>query len=305
MRKRLLCTALLLQVAFTSSALGTESENLLENGRAISVEESAQERINFSGKLRMLSQRIPSAVCHLNNGINVEGAHALLVSATAEFDQILRALEFGDVELNIINPETRRKTLARIHELQEKWKPFNEAAQAVINGSATDAEFDLIVAKNIEILGSAQRVVEALVKQYSNPNAVTSASLMLIDISGRQRMLTQKMSKESCMVGSGSNEPQMHEDLENTMRIFEASLDALRHGMPQVGVLPPPNDEIYMGLEGVRGDWEAVRPYLSATLDGSGLDDASHVDKFQGLNETMANMNAVVSLYAEAAGTSN
>ena len=77
-------------------------------------EENAEERINYSGKLRMLSQRIPSAACHLSRGIDVEGARALLRAAPAEFEQILTALEFGgDTELNIKHPETRRKSISK------------------------------------------------------------------------------------------------------------------------------------------------------------------------------------------------
>ena len=78
------------------------------------VETNAEQRINFSGKLRMLSQRIPSAACHLAKNIDPEGARNLLTGAVAEFEQIITALEFGaDEQLNIIAPETRRRTLRR------------------------------------------------------------------------------------------------------------------------------------------------------------------------------------------------
>jgi len=268
------------------------------------VETNAQQRINFSGKLRMLSQRIPSAACHLANGIDAEGSRNLLTGAVAEFDQIITALEFGaDEQLNIMAAETRRKTLGRIHELRERWEPMRGAAEALLAGENVDENTAFILTNNMPVLAAAQLLVEELVKQYSNPNATTRAMLFLIDISGRQRMLTQKTSKESCMLGGPFATDATLTDLEGTISIFEASLEALRFGMPMVGVNPPPNDEIFDGLNGVLADWERVTPYLDEIRAGGTLDDEENVIKFQGLNTTMANMNRVVGMYTAAAGT--
>jgi len=271
-----------------------------DTGSAV-IAENAQERINFSGKLRMLSQRIPAAACHLHAGVAVEDARALLVGATAEFEKIIAALEFGDADLNIVNAETNRRTLVRIAELQERWEPLKAAANAVADGTASEADIEFLLTQNIPVLQSAQLLVETLVRQYANPNAATAASLMLIDISGRQRMLTQKMSKESCLLGGAYASDSTSSDLAGTMRIFEASLEALRFGLPEVGILPPPNAEISEGLTGVQQDWSSVKPIITGMLDGATYDTSVTSEKFTGLNVTMANMNAVVGLYTEAA----
>ncbi|MEJ8560111.1 type IV pili methyl-accepting chemotaxis transducer N-terminal domain-containing protein [Yoonia sp. GPGPB17] len=268
---------------------------------AEAIEENAQERINFSGELRMLSQRIPSAACHLDRGIAVESARALLEGATAEFEQILAALEFGDEDLNIIMPETRRKSLARIHELRALWGPFKAAADVVVAGTESEAAINYLLNENLAVLSAAQLVVEELVKQYSNPNAATRASLMLIDISGRQRMLTQKMSKETCTITGTHHIAETLEALGETARIFEASLHALRFGMPSVGVGPPPTAEISAGLAGVLEDWDAVKPFATEVLAGGDLDNDDHARKFMMLNITMSNMNTVVGMYTGAA----
>ncbi len=265
------------------------------------AEENAEERINFSGKLRMLSQRIPSAACHLERDIETAAARALLEGATAEFEQILFALEFGDKALNILEPETRRKSIARMHQLRDIWVPFKAAADAVIAGTATDADVNYLLTQNQAVLGAAQLLVEELVKQYTNPNTTTRAALMLIDISGRQRMLTQKMSKESCILGTAHETVDTVSDLEETAQIFEASLDALRFGMPAVGVGPPPNLEIAAGLDGVFQDWMSVQPLITQVASEGDLAPEEHAIKFAALNTTMANMNIVVGMYAGAA----
>lgn len=267
--------------------------------------DSAEVRINLSGKLRMLSQRIPSAACHLSRGIATDSASALLTGAVNEFDAILNGLENGDLALNINGAETRPRTLAQIENLKVAWAPLRDAAIAVSEGAATEDDLAMIFSQNLETLTQAQLLVEQLTKQYANPNATTHAALMLVDISGRQRMLTQKMSKESCMLMGGFDGMVTNDDLAGTTRIFEASLEALRFGMPQVGILPPPNPGISEGLNAVVADWSQVEPYIDAVIAGETLDDDAHGTKFQQLNVTMATMNATVGLYAQAARPNN
>lgn len=286
--------SLIVAAALATSVSFSHAESAL-------VEDNAEQRINFSGKLRMLSQRIPSAACHLSRGIDVEGSSALLTAAPLEFEKILTALEFGDADLNIQNAETNRKSLHRIHELRAKWEPMKAAVERLQTGDASEDDLNFILTSNMEVLGAAVSLVSQLVKQYSNPNAVTHANLMLIDISGRQRMLTQKMSKEACIKRTDHNTPETTEHLAGTMRIFEASLEALRHGLPEAGINPPPNSVISDGLEVVHKDWQAVKPALVEILDGQSLTDEATAQKFQGLNKTMGDMNKVVGMYAEAA----
>jgi hypothetical protein len=267
------------------------------------IEDNAEQRINFSGKLRMLSQRVPSAACHFASGIDVEGSAALLTGATAEFEKILTGLEFGDADLNIQQPEVNEQTLMLIAQLRALWEPLKAAAEAVADGTASDVDRNYVLNENLPVLRAAQLLVERLVQQYSNPNATTFAALVLVDLSGRQRMLTQKMSKESCILEGGFETDLALVDLETTMRIFENSLDALQNGMTVVGVQPPPNDTIATGLDGVLTDWNRAKPFVTEVLAGNSLDTDENTAKFQQLNVTMANMNTVVGMYVDAAGT--
>ena len=70
----------------------------------------ASERVNFSGKLRMLSQRVAAAACNYGAGVDADGSLAVLLGSQKEFVQIINGLEFGDAELNMNGEETRRKT---------------------------------------------------------------------------------------------------------------------------------------------------------------------------------------------------
>lgn len=268
---------------------------------AIVDDVGASERINLSGKLRMLSQRIPSAACHLAAGVEKDGALKLLAGATSEFEKIINGLEFGDGDLGIKGEEKRRKTLAKIQDLRTEWAPMKVAADAMVDGSTSDEHLNIVLQQNMKVLGAAKLLVSELVGQYSDPSAMIQADSMLIDISGRQRMLTQKMSKESCMIWSGHGSAETAEALTGTMQMFEVSLMALRNGMTEAGINPPPNDEIGDGLDVVINHWNHVKPELQMVLDAAMDDPNLEADMFSTLNETMADMNKVVGMYTEAA----
>lgn len=284
--------------AFAMTALPAASNELI-NASATVQNDGAEARINLSGKLRMLSQRVPSAACHLASGIDPEGAKQLLTAASAEFEQILTGLEFGDDNLKIYGSEERRKTLAVIHDLRSKWDPVKDAAAQMVSGDLSEDNVNTIINQNMNILGTAKLLVAELVAQYSNPTAMLQADAMLIDIAGRQRMLTQKISKESCMISAGYASADTQSDLEGTIQMFEVSLLALTEGMKEAGINPPPSHQISEGLRHVKIEYDQAKPMLSAILSGHNPTDDDRASKFKVLNTTMGKLNEVVIMYTK------
>ena len=264
------------------------------------IEDSGKVRINIAGKLRMLSQRIPSAACHVAENIEKDAATALLVGASAEFEAILNALENGDQSMSVVAAEQDRKVLMKIAEVRELWEPMKAAADKIAAGDASSENVETLLNGNMKLLGAAKLLVTEVVGEYSNPADMVQAESMLIDVSGRQRMLTQKMSKEACILASDFKVDGMAESLQATMALFENSLSALQNGMPEVGIRRPPTPGIAAGLNGVRDNWNAVKPKLEAILAGDGATDEAKAAKFGLLNKTMADMNKVVGMYQDA-----
>lgn len=300
MRDHLLTIAAVSMTVFAAMP-GTAVSGEAQPVKAAFVEDiGAQERINYSGKLRMLSQRIPAAACHLAKDIDPEGARALLQDATGEFEKILSGLEFGDEDLNIRGEEPRRKTVARIHELRAAWLPVQSAADAILAGDMSQENVDVILKENLTLLDIAQVLVSDLVAQYSDPASMLQSHSMLIDISGRQRMLTQKISKESCMIAAGWGTEETPGQLRQTMDMYEVSLSALIKGMPDAGIAPPPNAEIAAGLALVYDHWNEIKPTIEAELSGASVDSDADTVKFRELNAAMSDMSKLVTMYTEA-----
>ena len=89
-------------------------------------DDGAAAHINLSGKLRMLSQKVPAAACQAASGIGKEYAVGVLKDATGEFDAIIDALEFGNPDLGMPHPEERALTLDAIGKVRAAWKPLHE-----------------------------------------------------------------------------------------------------------------------------------------------------------------------------------
>ena len=259
----------------------------------------AAERINFAGKLRMLSQRIPAAACNVYGEIDPTSSEPVLHAAIAEFDKILAALEVGDEDLGIVGVETRRKTLAAIEALRSHWLPVEEVVTEIENHQTTLEHVQFMADENMNILADAKLLVSEISGQYADPTALVQADALRIDIAGRQRMLTQKISKEVCFINAGINAEASLEVLGGTVNMFEVSLSALLNGMPEAGIGPAPTEEIEAQLTAVLNDWNAVKPHIDVVLAGGALDDAVRAEVFGGLNKTMGDMNVAVGMFAE------
>lgn len=256
----------------------------------------ASERVNFSGKLRMLSQRVAAAACNYSAGVAEKDSLAVLVSAQSEFNKIAHGLEFGDTELNMPGAEQRRKTVHAIHELHGEWDAMSSAIDGIVDSEESQANVEFVNQHNMDVLAKAKVLVSEIAGQYSNPFEMTQADALLVDYSGRQRMLIQKMSKESCQVWSGNTDA--IDALSGTMQTFEATLMALRGGNSNAGIKASPTNDIYSGLSGVWNDWIDVKPVLNKAVANETVDETVRADIFSKMNTMLVEMNAVVGLYA-------
>ncbi len=257
------------------------------------------DRINFSGKLRMLSQRIPAAACNLNAGIKSDLSAEILAATSAEFNKIVNALEYGDPSIGIKGAETRRKTLAALNDLRDQWVPVSAAVNLILDEGVADSLTEQLAEQNGPLLGAAKILVSELTGQYSDPAALMQADALRIDIAGRQRMLSQKISKELCFILSGIGADSALEALPKTIQTFEVSLTALREGMPAAGIQASTNPDIVAGLDVVLGHWVKLKPHFDTVIASRELDPETRAQVFEELNVLLVDMNKVVGMYAQ------
>ncbi len=90
----------------------------------------------------------------------------------------------------------------------------------------------------------------------------------VINLAGRQRMLTQKLTKEVMMVNSGAG---IREDAINTMNLFEKTLTGLLNGDDELGLPPVEDPEIKAQLQKVQTHWTDFRTMIEPVFNGKKL----------------------------------
>ena len=257
----------------------------------------ASERVNFSGKLRMLSQRVVATSCTFAAGIEPQKTGHDMRAAKGEFTLIVDALENGNSHIGIHGAEKRRKTRAQIDLLKDKWMPVALNIDAVNTLPSEAANVATVADLSAPLLDSAKLLVSELSAQYSDPAAMLQADAMLIDISGRQRMLIQRMSKNACLIASGINSDAAKTELSATLKLFETSLTALRSGMPDAGIKAPPTTQISEGLAVVATNWNALKPAVITLLDDGTLSLEDRPTVSQGMTQRTGKMKKVGTFY--------
>jgi methyl-accepting chemotaxis protein len=127
----------------------------------------------------------------------------------------------------------------------------------------------------------------------------------VVNIAGRQRMLSQKMAKEALLQSLGQGQAgQLRQDLEATGRLFDRSLQGLRNGSPEMGLPATADPAILAQLDQVKGLWgpvQAALEVLGTNQPGAPAFQESLQEVIKGNPELMKGMNRATEMYAALA----
>ena len=259
--------------------------------------DGSKARVNLSNKLEMLTQTIGSAGCRINAGIGTDNATQELQVARQQFNTIINGLENGSAALGIPSPEANRVVLKSLKTVRDAWTPVEAAAATLSTGSGNASAADAIANGNLPLLEATKILTSDISGKYSNPNELTQADAMALKIAGRQRMLGHRITKEVCGIASGSRAMGTTENLGASLDMYSVSLGALRDGMLDAGVNPPPNDVIASELAAVSTDWQQTAPTLDL-IRGGMSPSPENVESLSRVSaELTTDMSNVVTLY--------
>ena len=230
--------------------------------------EAAKRKINLAGRQRMLTQRMAKAACFASIGL--EAGHHLEGMATAHalFARTLDGLRHGDPEQGLTR-ETKDAVLAELREVEALWADYGDlVAASVESGAVSEADLADVAEQNLPILTSMNEAVQQTARAYGDSSVPLHLAVAL-DISGRQRMLTQKMAKEVCFVAADVQPAEARAALAETVELFSASLEALMNGAPFVGIRPPRSAELEAQLGTVAAMWEELKPVFVSVAGGA------------------------------------
>jgi hypothetical protein len=259
--------------------------------------------LNLSGKQRMLSQKMSKEVVLV--ALNVEKAANLknLDSTSKLFAKTIIGLRDGDASLGLPATESKR-ILRQIGKIIKIWTPFYAKIQDIIKSKAVSKEqIDFIASNSLPLLKQMNKCVKLYEKEAAKSGLKSDPGLAVsINLSGKQRMLTQKMSKEFFLIAYGYKVKDNQLNLVETSQLFDRTLKGLMVGDKVLDLPPTTNEAILQQLKVVSKLWKPFK----ASIDYATSHDKIPMDKVKQIAKDnmplLKEMNKAVDMYAQEAG---
>jgi hypothetical protein len=199
--------------------------------------------INKAGRQRMLSQRIAKAYYQIGQNVDIERSRRVLDSSIALFDRQL-------VELKNYAPTPEIKDT--FLQLEKSWLAYKDA---LVGAAQSKAGGRAVLGLSEEVLKLAHQGTVQLEKHSG------STTGRLVNLAGRQRMLSQRMAKFYQAVNWGVGDAGSVAELEKARKEFIVAHDELKKAAGD-------GKQLKSGLELVGRQWI----FFEAALDQRGGD---------------------------------
>lgn len=253
-------------------------------------------KINFAGRQRMLIQRAGKFVCLA--GLSPDPL-PLLAAAEETLELHHRTelgLRDGDEGLGL-EPETNALVLNALMHASDAFSSFGEAIYDAIKRHVVGpGDLQKIALLNGSALNAMDAAVSIIERVYDS-DELSERLAMLINISGRQRMFTQRMVLQLCLYRSGTKSDGSLEEFFTTMNRFSISLNILRRVTP-VAVAGGMHTPIIEALDMARSDWETLAALMSRAIRPASIhsfDDMRDIDRRA--ENLLGKLNEIVLLY--------
>lgn len=254
---------------------------LLADGPAVKAAEnadrlSAAARLNEAGRQRMLSQRMSKAACLAQMGVDAKLHRKMAKDAATRFDLVLKGLQTGDADIGLA-PETSRTVQIQLEKTQALWNEFQPVLERMTQEGQDAEALSEMRKRNVPLLKQMNRAVAAIQSEMASGIEVSERA-MAINLAGRQRMLSQKVVKELCLLEAGLDPEADRNALRETVAEFEETLHDLREGNQARGLVPAPSWDIDAQLEIVESLWFEMASILQSAISGGtpGINDLGY-----------------------------
>ena len=227
----LLCVSLALSLLLTGVSNTANAKQL-----------NLSQSINQAGLQRMLSQRMAKNYILLSQEIDIQSAANELDESSALFEENL---------FNLNGSISDSDSKLALKKLKQSWYGFRQFVLSDTNIKQTAQ----VVNRSTLLLKSAHALVLSLERSSR------AQSDHLINVSGRQRMLSQRLAMLYYASHSGIEEKKFQQEMHKTSRQFGQALTKLMAAKEN-------NVEINEALEGVNNQWSFYKTKFNGTNKG-------------------------------------
>ena len=252
--------------------------------------------INLAGKQRMLSQKMSKLVAQVKLNLDTSSALKDLNKSATLFDKTLIGLKEGSSDLNLV-PAKSRVVKNRIKKTMAVWKDFYSNIQKIVNNKAvSEDEFDVIADNNLSLLKTSNGIVQGLVIQSRGGTGESEGLAIAINLAGKQRMLSQKMTKEYLFVLAGYKPKEYKSSLKDSIALFDKTLKGLLNGDKDLRLAASPNEEVSSQLNKTRKLWKTFKTKVEKAYDPAKVTKADTDYVIQNNTRLLKESNKVVTM---------
>jgi hypothetical protein len=250
---RLLAAVVLLVLLVPSAPLWAQGPSSAEYGVVL----------NLSGKQRMLSQKMSKEVMLIALGVDAPQNLSNLAATSSLFDKTLKGLRNGSEALRL-PPTSSDRILRQLGKIDGIWSTFYPVIKEILASQGVSKDQVAVIARhNLPLLKQMNKAVGLYEKDAKKGGLKAAPGLAAtINLAGKQRMLTQKMSKEYLLVAYGHEVEDNKLSLLETYSLFERTLKGLLDGDETLGLPGTQVADIRTQLGVVNDIWIKFRPIV-------------------------------------------
>lgn len=260
--------------------------------------------LNLSGKQRMLSQKMTKEMLLVAYGYNTTENLENLKKTAALFDKTLNGLRDGSADLGL-PPTKQPRILRQLKKVTSKWNPYHTAVRNVIDTKqVTPPVLTEVANLNLPLLKNMNKAVLLYEKDAKKGQLQNSGALATkINLSGKQRMLTQKMSKEFLLIALKHDAEANKLNLLETLTLFDRTLIGLQVGDDTLGLEKTDSPDILAQLKKVESLWQNFKPLMeqASSPDNNEISAAQVKQMAESNLPLLKEMNAAVKMYEKLA----
>jgi hypothetical protein len=252
--------------------------------------------INLSGRQRMLTQKMSKEMLLVAKGIDADKNRASLKKTAALFDATLKGLIKGNTAMGL-PATTNKSTLKVLGKVKGLWGGFSGIVNGVVGGGKVPVA--KVAELNLPLLKMSNTAVRLYEKEAKKSIGMSAG--VVINLAGKQRMLTQKMSKNMLLVALNHRVSHCKSELKQTALLFDRTLKGLLDGDADLGLPSTANPAIRAQLGKVASIWSDLKPVMMRVtdVDATGVS-GSDLNKMAELNlPLLKEMNKAVQMFAD------
>ena len=220
----------------------------------------------------MLSQKMTKEILLISLDYNQSENLSALEGTANLFDKTLKGLRDGDPELSLPATTSRRILRQIDKKIIPIWSAFFLHVQNISKAkTVSQDQLAAVIENNLPLLSEMNKCVKLYEMEASKSGVQMDPKLAItINLAGKQRMLSQKMSKEFLLIAKKWNPEANRLSLQETYTLFDRTLKGLMDGDETLELPGTDGQTIRSQLSKVQSLWQdfkTLMEYAAKTTD--------------------------------------